>query len=553
MRLFHYLPGAALMLVILLLTFSGLVKAAEFEAFLLEYKHRTTASFYNELAEGGLKMSPTVYVFALGDRVSPLHNANAQDVIRFFDPDLSSNPHAEHVFSVRCTEERLKELEFLVGFNGGEEGEWSTRSECFEEGGKPELFIVYDADEDGKVTADEILVSTWTGEPSRLKQSKSKATADSSPTPLGPKEKPAVPELAQVAAESKPVTASVPAEGDPSAWFEKQYPHTIPQFLDKVERGEGLLVDDPLAYVDVINKEHGLSIPRTKEGLRAFIEKGQRDGTIDVVSCRKEMLADGIYGAVNGKPKHVQRLSGECYPEEPMVRYRGKSILSLFCGNVLPGDGVVAAPAPKPVERVAGQCPVYTLKLNVWHEQAMSMPGVEATHAKEEQCLSTNPPAITVASNEATRSMSVSQCVPFKGGEHVSRTHGGEFRTAYRNGVLVRSSSAKRVMVSLINEKSDEDSTIVVETEPTSVTVTGLREMTFPRTLLEKWDAIRIVFVDGNVQSPPRYERTGFRELRFYNQLPGKALGEWDNNPDRDCVMNAHGIDGEAPVQFVSE
>jgi len=204
----------------------------------------------------------------------------------------------------------------------------------------------------------------------------------------------------------------------------------------------------------------------------------------------------------------------------------GELILAGDCGNVI-GDGP-AKPQPKPRPIVftpaaaIGACPdVYILKVNVWKESALDLPEVESTHAKEE-----------MAERFA--------------GVRVSRTHGRQFREAYAAGKLLRSSTARVFQVSLIMtpEASGGPPTVTEEKVLGTVTVTrGLKELRFTRAQLEKWDAIRVASVDGDIISPPPYHLTGLHELRFFNRLPGTTLGEWDANPVPDCIMNEHWIE----------
>jgi hypothetical protein len=203
----------------------------------------------------------------------------------------------------------------------------------------------------------------------------------------------------------------------------------------------------------------------------------------------------------------------------------GELILAGHCGNVI-GDGPTK-PEPKPVPVALtpaapiGACPlVYILKVNVWKNEALALPGVERTQAKEELA---------------------EQFV----GARVSRTHGRQFREAYAAGKLSRSSTAQVLQVSLIMtpEASSGPPTITKEQVLGNITVKGLKELRFTRAQLEKWDAIRVASVDGSVVSPPPYHLTGLHELRFFNHLPGTTLGEWDANPVPDCIMNEHWIE----------
>jgi len=202
----------------------------------------------------------------------------------------------------------------------------------------------------------------------------------------------------------------------------------------------------------------------------------------------------------------------------------GELILAGDCGNVI-GDGP-AKPQPKPRPTIftpaapIGACPdVYILKVNVWKESALDLPGVESTHAKEE-----------MAERFA--------------GVRVSRVHGKQFRDAYKEGKASRSATPRVFQVSLIMtpEASGGPPTVTEEKVLGTITVTrGLKELRFTRAQLEQWDAIRVASVNGDTISPPPYHLTGLHELRFFNHLPGKKLGEWD----QDCIMNEHWIEFE--------
>jgi hypothetical protein len=172
-------------------------------------------------------------------------------------------------------------------------------------------------------------------------------------------------------------------------------------------------------------------------------------------------------------------------------------------------------------------CPdVYILKVNVWESKAMTLSGVERTHAKE----------------ELEEKFVYGQHDP----QHVSRMHGAQFRKAYAAGDIKRSATSHGFRVSLIMtpEAKGGAPTITAEEVVRDITVMGLRELRFARAELEKWDAIRLVPTeDGGILSPPRYHLTGFHELRFFNHLPGTRLGEWDSNPVPDCLMNEHWIE----------
>lgn len=186
------------------------------------------------------------------------------------------------------------------------------------------------------------------------------------------------------------------------------------------------------------------------------------------------------------------------------------------------------APAPETPKKesdkpLAGSCPdVYFLKVNVWERNAMKLQGVEQTHAKEEL-------------GEKK----------FASIPRVSRMHGGQFRRASASGQLKRSSTTHVFRVSFIMtpEAQGEAYTIAKEEVLGDINVKGLHELQFAAAQLAEWDAIRVVAINGGVVSPPRNSTTGFHELRFFNRLPNKKLGEWDDNPVPDCIMNQHWIE----------
>jgi len=191
---------------------------------------------------------------------------------------------------------------------------------------------------------------------------------------------------------------------------------------------------------------------------------------------------------------------------------------------------IVPTTTTKTIPPIIASCPdIYTLKVNVWQHGAIALNGVERTHAKEE-----------LAKKEIEER--------FVGVPHVSRTHGGQFRKAYANGDLRRSTTAHNFRVSLIMTPESQGGASIITSEQIvdDITVIGLSELTFTRGQLEQWDAIRLVPIkNSGILSPPRSGITGLHELRFFNHLPGKKLGEWENNPVPDCIMNEHWIEEE--------
>lgn len=195
-----------------------------------------------------------------------------------------------------------------------------------------------------------------------------------------------------------------------------------------------------------------------------------------------------------------------------------------------PAPPVSAASAPSPTASAPQPAPppacpdVYVLKVNVWQRGALDLPGVAATHERES--------TFRVEFGNRVR--------------HVSRIHGGQFRQAAMDGVLARSRVSRLFRVSLIMtpEATGGDGTISQESVVVpAAAITGLRELRFTASQVNAWDAIRVIALDEGILSPPRYGGTTLHELRFFNHLPGTRLGEWENNPVRDCIMNEHWIE----------
>ncbi|MDP2651749.1 MAG: hypothetical protein Q8O94_01290 [bacterium] len=268
--------------------------------------------------------------------------------------------------------------------------------------------------------------------------------------------------------------------------------------------------------------------------LRSLVKKPAPSGEWYI----SRLLVRGEKHTYDAKGWHRAFLKDESVWVDPNT---GELILAGDCGNVIgvalnkaiqnqPTDTRVQARVPqfaKPSGIIA-VCPdVYTLKVNVWEHKAIALSGVEKTHRKEE-----------LAKKELKER--------FVGVPHVSRTHGGQFRKAYANGKIKRSAVAHNFRVSLIMtpESQGGESRISSEEILGDITVTGLRELQFTRKQLEKWDAIRVVPIEPTgIYSPPRSNLTGVHGMRFFNHLPGKKLGEWENNPVPDCIMNEHWIE----------
>ena len=270
------------------------------------------------------------------------------------------------------------------------------------------------------------------------------------------------------------------------------------------------------------------------EGCEGAARHVQDDNDYAVVACRDEMFRDNWLTVTNGKGSAFGVWHRKCLPGEQVLVYKGEPLISMTCLNpVIP----MSRPAPPSatlvraaLPPVTGVCPnVYTLKMNVWTPSVLRLPGVAQTVAKE--------------------AMEVNG---FSNREDFSRNRGGQVRKAEASGNSdgKRSESPRRFRISFINtdEAKGGSSAITAEEVLYDVTVTGLIEMRFTKAQLEKWDAIRTVSLDNDVQSPPTFGKTGLHELRFFNRLPRKSLGEWDNNPVPDCIMNQHAIESAQSV-----
>lgn len=196
--------------------------------------------------------------------------------------------------------------------------------------------------------------------------------------------------------------------------------------------------------------------------------------------------------------------------------------LPFVCFNWSSAFGQSPVVVLPPLRPITGSCPnVYHLKVYVWERKAMTLSGVAQTSAKE----------------ELEEHFVYGRHDP----QHVSRTHYTHFQKALAAGELRHSTNAHVFRVSLIMtpESRGGEPTITAEEILGDITVKDtFYEIPFTLTQLQKWDAIRVVPVeDGNIISPPRYHKTGLHEMRFFNRLPNTKLGEWDSNPDPDCVM----------------
>ena len=266
----------------------------------------------------------------------------------------------------------------------------------------------------------------------------------------------------------------------------------------------------PGKTVRIVNGDH----------LNAMLSKG---GIVN-----RNVLVDFVKPPVSGKMEYAAPA------EEWQVTYQGKVyrlLLPEVCNNWSYTVETVPAPlppAPTVFAPIPGACPdVYTLKVNVWERLAASLQGVGRDIDVEQR----------MAQEELQER--------FVGTPHVSRTHGAQFRKAHAAGKIRWATDPHVFRVSLIMtpEAHGGSPEITKEEVLGDITVKGLYELSFTKAELEKWDAIRLVSVDGEVISPPRYNHTGFHEMRFFNHLLGTTLGEWDANPVPDCVMNEHWIE----------
>ncbi len=201
------------------------------------------------------------------------------------------------------------------------------------------------------------------------------------------------------------------------------------------------------------------------------------------------------------------------------MRKRFSALAVLLTALLLP----VAASA-QPASVAPAGCPeTYTLKINVWENAAMGLPGVLEVHQRE------------------------SYSLQFDKDTRVSAYIGEVVRAAALEGKIKWSALPVRFRASLINEESIAEHKFGVVGEQVvaeTFVVRGLKVLKFPLADLKKWGAIRLVLLEGDLDSPPIFKATGLKEIRFYNRLPGKKLGEWDNNPVPDCIMNVHAIAG---------
>ncbi len=236
------------------------------------------------------------------------------------------------------------------------------------------------------------------------------------------------------------------------------------------------------------------------------------------------------------KPPRENSMEYSAPSEEWTVEWNGTAWtvgIPKVCNNIYGKRSGASKPASKPGATPPAKkytlpptggpiatCPdVNFLKVNNWENRALKLPGVELTHAKEE--------------------LGQKQ---FAGVPHVSKTHGGQFRKAYAAGELKRSEEEHVFRVSLImTPEAQGGASIITEEEVLGdISVKGLYDaLQFTRAQINKWDAIRLVEINGDVVSPPRFNATGVHELRFFKS-------EWDSNPVPDCIMNVHTIEKKA-------
>lgn len=236
---------------------------------------------------------------------------------------------------------------------------------------------------------------------------------------------------------------------------------------------------------------------------------------------------------------HRAFFKGEDVWDDPNT---GEHILAGFCENVVgklkspvaeketPPKIRDVTPVTPPISATPGpirSCPDWwSLEIANWGNKAFYLPGVEQTHAKEKFG------------------------VKFVGVKHVSRDHGPQLRDAYAKGLIVHSAVPRKFRVSLImtSEARNGDTTITGEKFYRDIVVTGSREVEFSLADINKWDAIRVIALEGEeTLSPPRFAASGFHEMRFFNKEPGTVHGEWDNPQQRECFKTEHWI--EQPQQ----
>ena len=203
-----------------------------------------------------------------------------------------------------------------------------------------------------------------------------------------------------------------------------------------------------------------------------------------------------------------------------------------------PHRHVYARPAPRlpayaPQAQVAsvapqatGGCPaIDTLKVNIWGHEAIALPGVERTDAREQMA---------------------NRFDVYPRIAHVSYDHGAQFRQAYADGQIRRASRPHMLQLSFIMTSQARGGApdILREQVVGVIADSGLYEWRIPRAVRQQWDAERIVPINNDVSSPPASGQTGYHELRFFNHLPeNPAEGEWARNPVPDCLMNVHFVE----------
>lgn len=181
--------------------------------------------------------------------------------------------------------------------------------------------------------------------------------------------------------------------------------------------------------------------------------------------------------------------------------------------------GCASVPGEKAASTTSAGPRSCKLLLHVWPKEARELPGVAE--------------AIRVDDTESQG---------FSGSNSLARLHGKQLRDAFAAGKLNHSITPRLVRVSFIMtpQASGGPATITAEQPVAEVLVTGLYELEVTEAQVAKWGAVRFVAVKSDVGWPPRSVRTGLREVRFFNQLPGKARGEWRYEFGPACVMNTH-------------
>ena len=264
----------------------------------------------------------------------------------------------------------------------------------------------------------------------------------------------------------------------------------------------------------------GIPAPQDEKDFLSWIGRSPR---IKEISCTADLLSTHFVSrtTLDGDRFDHMWSRPSCAENEKFLAYEHgdgsiQPFLSLWCGNLLTAKG------KPPTTVLYGSCPeVYTLKVNIWPEEAVNL---------------------TSNIRRTINATSVDGTVgTFKNTDRVSRKYGGFLRKSAARGKISHDNIPSNVVVSFINEGFSNN--IKKELHLGVTSVTGLRELRLKGEDVGNWDAIRLVFSGGFI-SPVRYTRTGEQEIRFYRD-------EWKNNPVPDCIMNVHAIRGPTVVDFI--